>query len=93
MNELYGVAGTKRVLPGDALVGFFELTDLMNAGTSIQQLSACFVILSGLIESIYDAIKYGAIVQQTGAGREPFSNLRPGDIVRSTGGSLPRYRS
>lgn len=62
---------------------------LMNAGTSIQQLSACFVIPVGdSIESIYDAVKYGAIVQQTGGGVGfSFSDLRPeGDIVRSTGG-------
>ena len=62
---------------------------LMNAGTDIQQLSACFVIpIDDSIESIYDAIKYGAIVQQTGGGTGySFSRLRPdGDIVRSTGG-------
>ncbi len=62
---------------------------LMNAGTDIQQLSACFVIpVKDSIESIYDAIKYGAIVQQTGGGTGySFSLLRPeGDTVRSTGG-------
>ncbi len=62
---------------------------LMNAGTDIQQLSACFVIpVEDSIESIYDAVKYGAIVQQTGGGTGySFSRLRPeGDTVRSTGG-------
>jgi len=62
---------------------------LMNAGTDIQQLSACFVIpVNDSIESIYDAVKYGAMVQQTGGGTGySFSLLRPeGDTVRSTGG-------
>lgn len=62
---------------------------LMNAGTEIQQLSACFVIpVNDSIEGIYDAVKYGAVVQQTGGGTGySFSLLRPeGDTVRSTGG-------
>jgi ribonucleoside-diphosphate reductase alpha chain len=62
---------------------------LMNAGTNIQQLSACFVIpVEDSIESIYDAVKFGAIVHQTGGGTGySFSKIRPeGDPVRSTGG-------
>ena len=62
---------------------------LMNAGTRIQQLSACFVIpVDDSIESIYDAVKHAAIVQQTGGGvGMSFSRLRPeGDEVGSTGG-------
>lgn len=62
---------------------------LMNAGTDIQQLAACFVIpVADSIEGIYDAVKFTAIIQQTGGGTGfSFSRLRPaGDIVRSTMG-------
>ncbi len=92
VNELYGDRGNEEEEFFQAMRSLEFLPNsptLMNAGTSIQQLSACFVIPVGdSIESIYDAIKYGAIVQQTGGGVGfSFSNLRPeGDIVRSTGG-------
>ncbi|HWI64361.1 MAG TPA: vitamin B12-dependent ribonucleotide reductase [Symbiobacteriaceae bacterium] len=96
MDRQYGASSEEVKATEDAFYNLMDNQDFMpnsptftGAGTSLGQLSACFVLPVGdSLSEIYETMKHAALIHQTGGGTGfAFSRLRPaGDKVRSSQG-------